>query len=109
MSIGPSGMIGSLAGSPLSQTKGTDTDRAQQDTSNQSRQVQSDQKAESAAGIGETEQDEQTSERDADGRRLWEKPPQQEQTDSTEPENTAEPPRSRDATGQRGTNLDLSG
>lgn len=109
MSIGPSGMIGSLAGSPLSQAKGTDADRAQQDTSNQSRQVQSDQKAENAAGIGETEQDEQTSERDADGRRLWEKPPQEEPTDSTVSENSDEPPRSRDATGERGTNIDLSG
>ena len=109
MSIGPSGMIGSLAGSPRSQAKGTDTDRTQQDTSNQSRQVQADQKAENAAGIGETEQDEQTSERDADGRRLWEKPPEKEQTESAVIENLAAPPRSREATKQRGTNLDLSG
>ena len=30
--------------------------------------------AELAAGVGQTEQDQESSERDADGRRLWEAP-----------------------------------
>ena len=109
MSIGPTGITGSLAGSPLSQAKGTDADRAQQDTSNQARQVQSEQNAENASGIGETEEDEQTSERDADGRRLWEKPTSEEEPDTTTADPSTEAPQSRDATGQRGTQLDLSG
>jgi len=108
MSIGPTGMIGSFAGSPLSQTKGTEAERAQQEASNQARQVQADKTAENAAGIGETEQDEQASERDADGQRLWEKSHQNEDavqnlTDATDLK------ASRDATGQRGTQLDLTG
>ena len=107
--MGPMGMMGSAAGSPLSQAKGTDSDRAQQDTSNEARQVQSERNAENASGIGETEEDEQTSERDADGRRLWEKPTSEGEPDSTTSEEPAEAPRSRDATGQRGTHLDLSG
>ena len=68
MSIGPSGIIGSAAGSQLSQAQGTDVNKAQQDTANQARQAETDRKAESASGIGETEQDEQASERDVEHR-----------------------------------------
>lgn len=107
MSIGPSGIIGSAAGSQLSQAQGTDLNKAQQDTANQARQIETDRKAESAAGIGETEQDEQISDRDADGRRLWEEPlGKGEQEDET----TTEPPhKSKDATGSKGNKLDLNG
>ena len=115
MSVGPMGTVGSAAGSPLSQTKGTDTERTQQETSNQARQVQSDKNAENAAGIGETEQDEQASERDADGRRLWEdttgskdEPSQQPDAES-EGQGPAQQSLSRDVTGQRGNKLDLCG
>ena len=110
MNVGPLGMIGSAAGSPLAQTKGSDVDKAAQDTAHQARQTESQQKAEKAAGIGETEQDEQASERDADGRRVWElgddeegnKHAAQDRADDSEP-------RSKDPTGQRGNQLDLSG
>ena len=70
MSIGPTGMIGSVAGSPLAQGQGSEVNRAQQETAEQARQAHSTEKAEDAAGVGQTEDDEQASERDADGRRL---------------------------------------
>jgi len=112
MSVGPLGGIGgSAAGSPLAQTKGSDVERAEQDASAQQRRVQLDQKADSAAGIGETDgEDHQTGERDADGRRLWEETTQGRSAE--EEANPADAPpsqQSRDATGQAGNLLDLSG
>jgi len=103
------GIVGSAAGAPLSQTAGSETERAQKDSHAQSRQVDSDQRAERAAGIGQTEQDQESSERDADGRRLWEAP-HQSGPDQKHDEATGAPPRqSKDATGQSGTQLDLTG
>jgi hypothetical protein len=72
MSVGPLGIIGSAAGSPLAQSQGSDVNRAQQDTASQSRQTHMSEKAEHAAGVGQTEQDEEATDRDADGRRPWE-------------------------------------
>ena len=74
MSVGPmGGLAASAAGSHLAQSKGSDVDRTQQDSAAQQRRVQTDQKAEMAAGIGEADgEDHATGERDADGRRLWE-------------------------------------
>ncbi len=108
MSIGPMGGIGaSAAGSPLAQTKGSEVDRAQHDTSSQQRRVQNEKKAESAAGIGETDgEDHETSERDADGRRLWEKTGKNSTAGEEDP---AEQRHSKDASGQWGNLLDLSG
>jgi hypothetical protein len=101
------GIAGSAAGSPLAQTKGSEVDRAQQDAAGQERRVHNEQKAESAAGIGETDgEDHETAERDADGRRLWEKVGQRNQT---VPEPPGEQRRSKDASGQTGNLLDLSG
>jgi hypothetical protein len=110
MSIGPlGGIAGSAAGSPLAQTKGSDVERAGQDTSNQQRQIQNDQKAENAAGIGQTDgEDHETAERDADGRRPWEHPPGA--SDAVTGDDVAPaPPQSKDASGQTGTRLDLTG
>lgn len=98
------------AGAPLAQTKGAELDRAQQETAQQQRQVQTDAKAEMAAGIGTTEEQQGAdADRDADGRRAWEAPlagkgkPKQDAS--------APPPQrqSRDPSGQSGTQLDLSG
>jgi hypothetical protein len=107
MSVGPlTGLIGSLAGTPLAQTKGSEVERAQQDSAAQQRRAVSDQKADNASGIGETDgQDHETGERDADGRRLWERPT----AGQTHREATPEPPLSKDASGQSGNLLDLSG
>ena len=113
MSLGPlGGIASSAAASPLAQTKGSDLERAEQDATSQARRARSDQKAESAAGIGETDgEDHETAERDADGRRLWEEPPPEGQ-DTEDAERQPDSPQerlSRDATGQSGNLLDLSG
>ena len=112
MSVGPmGGVAGSVAGSPLAQTKGSEPERVQQDTVAQQRRVDSDQKAESAAGIGETDgEDHETAERDADGRRPWEPPPEPKDAEPAEEQaGQTPPPQSKDATGQSGNLLDLSG
>ncbi len=107
MSIGPMGTLGSAAGSQLAQGNGSDVNRTQQDTADHSRQTQSADKAEAASGVGQTEQDEEAADRDADGRRLWEAPP--EAQDSEQEELESDEPRSKDPTGQKGGQLDLSG
>lgn len=111
MSVGPlGGIAGSVAGSPLAQAKGSDVERAQQDAANQTRRTQSNQKAESAAGIGETDgEDHQTADRDADGRRLWEAPPEATSDEAAAQNGHSEQAPAKDASGQRGNLLDLSG
>ena len=108
MSVGPlGGLAGSAAGSPLAQTQGSDIEKAQQDVNAQQRQIQTEKKAESAAGIGETDgEDHETEERDADGRRIWEEASKghNEQDDEAE---SSHP--SKDASGQKGNLLDLTG
>ena len=101
------GIAGSAAGVPLSQTTGTETERAQKDSLAQNRQVDANQRAELAAGIGQTEQDQESSERDADGRRLWEAPPQAGKDGNDASDMPTR--QSKDATGQSGTQLDLTG
>ncbi len=104
MSIGPSTPIGTAAGSPLAQRKGTDTDLAAQETSAQQRKVRTDLQSQQAAGIGEMSHETEVADRDADGRRAWEygqHDPSQETTDT--------PPRSKDPSGQSGNRIDLSG
>ena len=109
MSIGPmSGLLGSVAGAPLAQSKGSEVERGQQESSNQNRQVQSQQRAEMAAGIGAADgEDKAAAERDADGRRLWELPPEAE-NGSADADASSER-HSRDASGHCGNSLDLSG
>jgi hypothetical protein len=103
------GLIGSAAGVPLSQTSGSETERAHKDSLVQNRQVDANQKAENAAGIGQTEQDQESSERDADGRRLWEAPVKPgKKSGSSDARDTAAR-QSKDATGRSGTKLDLTG
>ncbi len=111
MSVGPlAGLAGSVAGTPLAQTKGPEVERAQQDLRNQQRRVQNDLRAENAAGIGEADgEDHETAERDADGRRFWEESPGQKTAPPPNPEAAAGEPRSKDSTGKTGRLLDLSG
>ncbi len=110
MSIGPmSAVPASAAGVPLSQTKGAETERAQQQATAAERKANADLKAEAASGIGQTEGDQETSERDADGRRLWEETPIPQNALAAEESAEAEPPRSKDVTGQAGHQLDLLG
>lgn len=113
MSVGPTGIPSSIAGAPLSQTRGSDLDRTQSETAHQARQTQANQRAERAAGVGHTEQDHGASDRDADGRRPWEigAPPPSDTPDDEVDEagHGPESRKGRDATGERGTRLDLSG
>jgi hypothetical protein len=110
MSMGPlGGVISSAAGAPLSQTAGSEAERVQKESLAQNRQVDANQKAELAAGIGQTEQDQESSERDADGRRLWEAPAKAAKEEANADASEAAIRQSKDATGQSGTQLDLTG
>ena len=101
MSVGP---LTSAAGLPFAQTKGAEVDRSHHDIVAQHRQVHHAQKAEAAAGIGQPDgEDHETADRDADGRLPWE-PTEQEAADETLP-----PRQTKDATGQSGGLLDVSG
>ena len=106
MSVGPLNVAGSVAGS-LPQMRGAEADRAQQATVDQSRQTQSAQQAENAAGVGETAEEEQASDRDADGRRLWERRGSHAKADAAEAPEAEETPRVKDPTGISGGTLDL--
>ena len=109
MSVGPlPAVAANAAGAPLAQTKGSELERTQQAVAQSERRASNDLRAEMAAGIGEADgEDHETAERDANGRRLWEipaanKPPAPEETPETARQ-------SKDASGQRGTLLDLTG
>ena len=110
MSVGPMGMASSVAGG-LPQIRSADAGRAEKQSADQARQTKSDQQAEAAAGVGETTQDEKASDRDADGRRLWEAMPEQaaEADEAVGEAKTQEAPQSKDPTGTSGGQLDLSG
>lgn len=109
MSISSLGLIGSLATTPLPQ-KGTDADKAVRGAADQAREIEAARQAEAAAGIGQTEEDSQASERDADGRRLWEAPPEKREPDDAEPPTEASAtPLSKDPAGEAGGELDLIG
>ncbi len=109
MSVGPlGGIIASAAGVPLAQTKGSEVERANQEAGAQHRNVTYEQKAEAAAGVGEADgEDHQTAERDADGRRPWELPPEKQKNPGEDP--STRQTVSRDASGDSGKLLDLSG
>jgi hypothetical protein len=111
MSVGPlGGWAGSVAGTPLAQTKGSEVERTQQDAAAQQHRVKNDVRAENAAGIGEADgENHQSAERDADGRRSWEASPPPAKPKSPDPEEGPPEPQSKDAAGQSGTLLDLSG
>lgn len=113
MSVGSLGIAGSLAGAPLAQKTGVAVDRAKQDTAHAQRQAEATERTAEAAGIGETHEEHETSERDADGRMPWEfraKPAadaNDESAVSTEAAQTA--PGVRDPKGEAGGELDLVG
>ena len=107
MNIGAAtGALSSAAGAPLSQTAGSDAERVQRDSTAHQRSVDSQAKSERASGIGETEGDQQASERDADGRRLWEEMGKKNQSDDQEGE---APRQAKDPSGVSGNSLDLTG
>jgi hypothetical protein len=107
MSIGPLGLAGALATSPLPQ-KAAEVDRTHHESTDRAREAQAEQQAESAAGIGQTEEDSEAAERDADGRRLWEAPANKRQAGETTPPE-ADAHLSKDPTGESGGQIDLVG
>lgn len=106
MSIGSLGIIGSVAATPASQAK-AGIEKAQESADAQQRRLHSQAHAENAAGIGTTEGSTQTSDRDADGRRLWEAPPEGREAEAAASEEAAS--KAVDPTGVSGSSLDLSG
>ena len=110
MSVGPMGMAGSIVGG-LPQMRNADAGRAEKQTADQARQTKADQQAEAAAGVGQTVQDEKASDRDADGRRLWEGRPEPtaESEEAVDEAKAQQAPPSKDPTGASGGQLDLSG
>jgi type II secretory pathway pseudopilin PulG len=110
MSIGSLGIVGSLASSTLPQRTAA-VEQVQSNATGHAREAQAELKAEAAAGIGRTEEDAESGERDADGRRPWELPGQSGQEDpqshqTTEP-SSDDPPRSTDPLAEAGGSLDL--
>lgn len=104
----PAWVVSSAAGAHLSPTAGSESERAQKDALAQNRQADAIQRAERAAGIGQTEQDQESSERDGDGRRLWETPGNAAKGDKGAGLSDGPVRQSKDATGQAGTKLDLT-
>jgi hypothetical protein len=91
--------------------KTADVDKAQRESADAVRQADAESRAESAAGIGQTEEESQAGDRDADGRRLWERPaenkggPSPDASEETQPES----PIAKDPTGECGQSLDITG
>ena len=108
MSIGSLGIIGGLAGTAVPQ-RTAETDRAERQSTDSARTAEASERAENAAGIGQTEEDSQTSERDADGRRLWEKqqPGKKKEQPPVPLDSTV--PLAKDPSGACGGQLDLVG
>ena len=128
MSIGPAGFYSiisatspqtSALAAPQAQTQSADVDRTAQEVAEQAREYDAETKAENAAGVGQTDGEEhESNQRDADGRRLWEKNPalSADENNAEQPEESEEdsdgaishpPHASRDATGESGNQLDL--
>ena len=108
MSIGPTvGIAASVAGAPLAQNRVSEPARAETSAA-QSRQADSAELAEQAAGVGSTHEDQQANDRDADGRRLWEEV-ERKRHDTEEEAPPAAERRARDASHTSGNQLDLSG
>jgi len=105
MSVGPlSGIITSAAGSSMA-LNSADVEQVRHQVAVHHRQVTSGEQAARAAGIAEPDgQDLETHDRDADGRRPWETPPQ-----SSRLESSALDPPSQDDSDDRGQTVDMFG
>lgn len=108
MSVGPlGGLVGNAAGVPVAQTKGSEVERDQRESAGQAREVDLAGQAEQAQGTGQTKQDHEISERDADGRRPWETALQSPEDHNASV--THEPLQNKDAAGTAGNQLDVTG
>jgi hypothetical protein len=111
MSIGSFGFAGIGAATPLVQSKGADADRTVQETTAQKAEANSDLQAERAAGVGQTDgNDHEIEQREADGRLPWKLPVRNKNLSASDSAPKKVPlPSSRDASGQCGNMLDLTG
>jgi len=108
MSIGSLGMIGTLASTAQSQ-RAAEADKSPQSAAEQTRSADASERAELAAGIGQTAEDSEASDRDADGRRLWERPAPKRAERANESPQSSVPALAKDPTGMCGGELDLVG
>lgn len=107
MSMGSLGGVGPSVIGGIAAQGAKESQRAAREALDHERVDQADQRAADAAGIGQTDgENHQSNERDADGRRPWEIPAGQQPSADESP---ASPQQSRDASGDRGGQLDLSG
>jgi len=105
MSVGPISSVTGALGSAYAQRAG-EQDRAAQEAAGGERRAATEQHAELAAGIGQTEgEGNETADRDADGRRLFEA--LNASSKDADPSATGSAPRARDATGQLGNRVDI--
>jgi hypothetical protein len=110
MNISQVSIASTAAATQLAQSRGSETDRVQQEGAVHERALESTAEAEAAEGIGTTNEEQAASDRDADGRRPWEIGPQDNLDDSPNPAgDSASFHRAKDPTGQAGSQLDLSG
>jgi hypothetical protein len=110
MNIGATtGALGSAAGAPLSQTAGSETERTQKESAARERQIDGQSKSERASGIGQTHEDSESNERDADGRRLWEAQDKKRKTLAAEQAQAELERKAKDPSGVAGNKLDLTG
>ena len=116
MDVGPLGasLASSLSATNLAQRNSSDVTNAKQATASHALKVDSTEQAEKAAGIGDAEESEKAGDRDADGRRLWERQGKpDDESDSAEAElegdatYAADP--QKDVSGVKGRELDISG
>ena len=119
MSLGSLGIVGGFAASQAAQ-RTADTDKAARETSDQSRTTESVQRAEQAAGVGQTDEFSESTDRDADGRQLWQRrQPKEGEAVAEEaaleatmggiPIAVPDPHLSKDPHGEAGSLLDLQG
>jgi hypothetical protein len=107
MSIGPNFIAGSVSGSQLPQARGTELDRNSDDAA---QQVAKSESAKAAGLDGQLHENEQATDRDADGHTYGETSQRNHPTEDSDQESDEESvPHSLDPTGQSGNNLDLSG
>src|SRR5436190_8441229 len=110
MSIGPlGGIVGSLAGTPMSQTRGSEQAKAAQDAKAQERRATADAHATDAAGVGRADgEGHESHDRDADGRMPWERPAERKGPEVADESPAEDTPAAKDPAGEAGTTLDLS-
>jgi hypothetical protein len=110
MQIGQLNLLSSLAATRMALSGSAETERTQHETSAHDLVVESALEAEAAEGIGTTHEEQAAGDRDGDGRRPWEFAPSDPDDDA--PNRSATPTEehhSKDPTGERGSQFDLSG